>query len=69
MACLMGGVFLLRGNVLAFVLPMLYLILHIYTWLRMKQIWQGRELNKCLGETARNIFVYGIMLSVGILFG
>ena len=67
LACLMGITFLLNGHALAFVLPMLYLTLHIYTWLRMKQIWKGRELNKCLGETARNIFVYGVMVALGLL--
>ncbi len=66
-ACLMGGVFWLNGHLLAFVLPFVYLILHVYTWLHMKQIWQGRELNKCLGETARNIFIYGVMVTLGIL--
>jgi 1,4-dihydroxy-2-naphthoate octaprenyltransferase len=33
----------------------------------MKRIWQGKELNKCLGKTARNIFVYGLMVALGIL--
>jgi 1,4-dihydroxy-2-naphthoate octaprenyltransferase len=67
MACLMGGVFLLNGHALAFVLPLIYLALHFFTYLKMKKIWQGRELNKCLGETARNIFIYGLMVAIGIL--
>ncbi len=66
-ACLMGLVFWLNGHLLAFILPFIYLVLHVYTWLHMKQIWQGRELNKCLGETARNIFVYGLLVTLGIL--
>ena len=33
----------------------------------MKQIWKGRELNTCLGETARNIFIYGILVAIGLL--
>ncbi len=66
-ACLMGVVFWLHGHLLAFVLPFAYLILHFYTYLHIKQIWQGRELNKCLGETARNIFIYGLMVTIGIL--
>jgi 1,4-dihydroxy-2-naphthoate octaprenyltransferase len=66
-ACLMGLVFWVNGHMLAFVLPFVYLVLHLFTWLRMKQIWQGRELNKCLGETARNIFVYGLLVTIGIL--
>ena len=66
-ACLMGSVFLLNGHALAFVLPLIYLALHFFTYLKMKKIWQGRELNKCLGETARNIFIYGLMVAIGIL--
>jgi len=66
-AWLMGGVFLLNGHVLAFVLPLLYLVLHVFTWLKMKRIWQGRQLNECLGETARNIFVYGLTVALGLL--
>lgn len=66
-ACLMGVMFWLNGHVLAFVLPLVYLALHAFTWLRMKQIGRGRELNQCLGETARNIFVYGVLVSIGML--
>ena len=66
-ACTMGSMFWLNGRLLAFVFPFVYLILHVFTWLHMKQIWQGRELNKCLGETARNIFIYGLLVALGIL--
>lgn len=67
-ACLMGIVFWVNGHVMAFVLPVVYLLLHILTYLKMKKIWKGRELNVCLGETARNIFVYGLTVTLGILF-
>ena len=67
MACLMGGVFALNGRWWALGLPFAYLVLHVLTFLKMKRIWQGRELNRCLGETARNIFVYGLLVAVGIL--
>ena len=66
-ACLAGLVFGLNGNWWAFALPFIYLVLHLLTFLKMKRIWKGRELNRCLGETARNIFIYGLLLSVGIL--
>lgn len=66
-ACLLGVVFWLNGHLLAFVLPLVYLVFHVFTGLRMKLVWQGRELNKCLGETARNIFIYGLMVALGIL--
>jgi 1,4-dihydroxy-2-naphthoate octaprenyltransferase len=33
----------------------------------MKRIYQGKALNLILGETARNIFIYGLLVSLGIL--
>ena len=68
-ACLTGLVFWLNGHVLAFVLPLLYLVLHVFTYLKIKRIHQGKALNLCLGETARNIFVYGLTVAVGVLLG
>jgi 1,4-dihydroxy-2-naphthoate octaprenyltransferase len=67
MACLIGVVFWLNGHVLAFVLPFLYLLLHFYTWIKMRRINYGRRLNECLGETARNMSVYGLAVSIGLL--
>lgn len=66
-ACLLGLVFGFFGHWLAFLLPLVYLVLHLLTYLHMKRIWQGRELNRCLGETARNIFIYGILVTLGVL--
>ena len=66
-ACLLGIVFWLNGHVLAFVLPFLYLLLHVYTWIKLRRINFGRRLNECLGETARNIFVYGLTVALGLL--
>ena len=62
-----GILFWVNGHVLAFVLPFIYLTLHIFTWLKLRRIHEGRQLNECLGETARNIFVYGLCVSVGLL--
>ena len=66
-ACMMGLVFWMNGHVLAFVLPLLYLLMHLYTYLKIKRINKGKALNLCLGETARNIFVYGLTVTIGIL--
>lgn len=66
-ACLLGIVFWASHHVLAFVLPFIYLVLHVFTWLKMKRIHQGRQLNECLGETARNILIYGLTVSAGLL--
>ena len=66
-ACAIGVVFWTNGHVLAFILPLLYLLLHVFTWLKMRRINYGRQLNECLGETARNMFVYGLCVAVGLL--
>lgn len=66
-ACLMGVVFWANHHVLAFVLPFIYLVLHVYTWLKMRRINQGKRLNECLGETARNMLIYGLTVSAGLL--
>ncbi len=42
--------------------------LHLHTWHEMRRIHEGRELNRILGMTARNIFVYGIMTSFMVFF-
>lgn len=62
-----GVVFWLNGHVVAFVLPFIYLLMHVFTWLKMKRIHAGRQLNVCLGETARNILIYGLCVAIGLL--
>ena len=47
-------------------LPVCYLIPHTVTWRRMTRLKRGRELNGVLGETARNIFLFGALLSIGL---
>ncbi|MGM9703586.1 MAG: 1,4-dihydroxy-2-naphthoate octaprenyltransferase [Prevotella sp.] len=67
LAYLMGILFWSEGHVLAFVLPTIYVVLHTFTYLKMKRINRGKALNLCLGETARNIFIYGLTLTLGLL--
>jgi 1,4-dihydroxy-2-naphthoate octaprenyltransferase len=66
-ACLMGLSYWWHGHLLAFLLPLVYLVLHVFTYLRIKRIYQGKALNACLGDTARNIFIYGLTVAIGIL--
>ena len=54
-------------QLLASILPLLFLILHITTWKEMVRIFQGKELNIVLGKTARNIVVFGLLLSLGLI--
>ena len=65
-AVILGGTFWMNGHILASLLPLLYLVLHLFTYLKMKRIYQGKALNLILGETARNIFIYGVLVSVGL---
>lgn len=66
-AVFVGIFFWMNGHILAFILPFIYLVLHIYTWLKLRRIHEGRQLNECLGETARNIFIYGLTVTIGLL--
>ena len=66
-ACLLGIVFALNDHLWAFILPAGYIIPHAITYSHMVRIDHGRALNGVLGETARNMFVYGILVSIGIL--
>lgn len=66
-ACLIGLVFVVHGRWLPFLLPLLYLPFHVNTWLDIRRIDHGRELNKCLASTSRNIFIYGLLMSAGLL--
>ena len=63
----MGILYLFTGKPFAFLLPIIYLFLHIAAYRKMVMINEDRALNSVLGTTARNIFIYGLLLSVGIL--
>lgn len=67
-ACLLGLAFVFNGHLWAFALPLVtYLPLHVNTYRKIVRIDRGKALNLCLGETARNIFVYGFAVSIGVL--
>lgn len=66
-AVLLDAVYWYNGHVLAFVLPVIYLPLHVTTYFKMKRIDRGKALNLCLGETARNILIYGLTVVAGLL--
>lgn len=44
----------------------LYLVLHIITAMTISRL-EGRELNKTLGKTALNIFIFGLLSGISIL--
>lgn len=51
------------------ILPLAYLAWHTMAWRRMVKINNGRKLNKILGQTSRNILLFGVMLALSILLG
>lgn len=53
--CIPTGVFLI------------YFVLHTMTWRKMKKINHGKELNKMLGQTSKNMIVFGILESLSIV--
>lgn len=66
-SCVLWHEFSIEIATIGFILLMPYVILHISTYIKMKRIGEGRELNLILGQTARNMFVYGITLSLSII--
>ena len=66
-AVLIGLSYVLYGHVWASCLPVLYMLLHYFAYRSMVRIGKGKALNAVLGLTARNMFVYGVLVSVGFL--
>lgn len=67
LACWACFYFIGQGKLWAGILPEVYLLLHILTTVRMARIHKGKALNAVLGETSRNMFLFGILLSLGLL--
>ena len=66
-ACLLCLIFLRESIVWAAFLPFLYLIPHFFTWRKLTILRQGKALNKLIGETSRNLFILGILVTLGLL--
>lgn len=67
--CLLGFFFLANGSYAAFSLPLIYILLHYSAYKEMVNIKKGKALNIILGKTARNMFIYGLFVSAGLLLG
>ena len=67
---MLTAIYLQTGHIptaIPFLLMAAYASIHTLTYLRMKHIHQGRELNQILGATARNILIYGLACTAAIL--
>ncbi|MDR2626727.1 MAG: 1,4-dihydroxy-2-naphthoate octaprenyltransferase [Dysgonamonadaceae bacterium] len=58
--------FISRSRYWAAFLPLFYLIPHLISWQKMTGIRRGEALNLILAESARNVIIFGILLSIGI---
>lgn len=56
-----------EGRYWGALLPLLYLIPHTIVWRRMIRINHGCELNKVLGMTALNIFLFAVLAATGTI--
>ena len=65
-ACWCCFFFISQGKRLAAILPQFYLLFHILTTLKMARINRGKQLNSVLGETSRNMFLFGLLLAAGL---
>lgn len=45
---------------------LVYVYKHSQSYIQLKEIWEGKGLNKVLGMTARDMFIYGVMTVVAI---
>lgn len=43
-----------------------YLLLHVFTYRKMVRINKGKALNGVLADTARNMFLYGLLTAAGV---
>ena len=69
-AALLSLWFVYTGKIepLAFIwAPCVYLCLHVLTWRRMVAIRSGKKLNSILGETSRNMLLFGLLLSLAFI--
>lgn len=48
-------------------LPLLYLWPHCRTWREMMKIHSGKKLNGILGKTSRNMMLFGLLSSIGMI--
>ena len=46
---------------------LIYTLFHFQTWHKMVEINHGHELNRILGQTSRNILIFGLCLSLAVL--
>lgn len=60
--------YLINGNILYFqIAAYVYLVLHINAWSKMNKIRSGKALNRILGLTSMNMFIFALLLATAII--
>ncbi len=59
--------FWFTDSIYAAILPILYLPFHIQTWRKMIRIFKGKELIPVLQNTSKNVLIFAILLSIGLI--
>lgn len=59
--------FIANGSIWAALLPQIYILPHFMTWQKMVKINRGKELNRILGGTSRNMLLFGVLLALGLM--
>lgn len=60
--------YLINGNILYFqIVSYVYLVLHINAWNKMNRIRSGKALNRILGLTSMNMFIFALLLAAAIV--
>lgn len=67
LAFLLGVSFVFFGHAAASLLPVAYIMMHCLAYRKLVKINKGKALNIVLGMTARNMFFYGLFVSLGFL--
>ncbi len=67
LACAFALCLIPHGMFWAGIVPLPFLVPHYRVWARIASIGKGRALNQCLGLTSRNIGIFGVLFSGGIL--
>ena len=63
----LGPVVVINSWCIVVGVSLIYLLIHVFTYRRMIKIGSGKALNIILGDTARNMFFYGLLMVAGIL--
>jgi 1,4-dihydroxy-2-naphthoate octaprenyltransferase len=56
-----------ENSVWATLLPLVYLFFHYKTWKKMIEIGSGKQLIEILERTAKNVLIFGLALSIGLM--